>query len=79
MEKKKVLDFDVIIEQDEEGYYFAYVPELPGCHTQSKKVEEILPLMKDAISAYLSVNPHYSPSKANLPRFVGVQRITVPA
>ena len=48
MEKKKVLDFDVVIEQDEEGYYFAHVPELPGCHTQSEKVEDIIDAMEDA-------------------------------
>jgi predicted RNase H-like HicB family nuclease len=28
--------FDVVIERDEEGYYVASVPQLPGCHTQAK-------------------------------------------
>nr|WP_288008168.1 type II toxin-antitoxin system HicB family antitoxin [Thermofilum sp.] len=27
------LRFSVVIEKDEDGYYVAYVPELPGCHT----------------------------------------------
>jgi len=25
--------FDVVVEKDEEGYYVASVPALPGCHT----------------------------------------------
>jgi len=29
--------FTVLIERDEQGYYVATVPELPGYHTQAKK------------------------------------------
>ena len=29
--KRKVHEYDVVIEQDEDGVYIAYVPELPGC------------------------------------------------
>ena len=29
--------FDVIIERDEEGYFIASVPSLPGCHTQANR------------------------------------------
>ena len=32
-------EFTVIIEQDEEGYYIAEVPELKGCHTQAKSLD----------------------------------------
>jgi len=31
--------FQVLIEQDEDGYYVADVPALTGCHTQGKTVE----------------------------------------
>jgi predicted RNase H-like HicB family nuclease len=34
-------EFTVIIEQDEEGYYAAEVPELPGCHTQAKSLDKL--------------------------------------
>src|SRR6266498_1629679 len=30
--------FDVVIEQDSEGYFVASVPALPGCHTQAKSL-----------------------------------------
>lgn len=38
----------VIIEQDKDGY-FAYVPELKGCHTQGDSMEEVMKHIKEAI------------------------------
>jgi len=40
--------FSAIIEKDEDGY-FAYCPELQGCHTQGDTYEEALENIKDAI------------------------------
>jgi len=31
--------FNVTIERDEDGYYVATVPELPGCHTQAQSLD----------------------------------------
>jgi len=42
----------VIIEKDEFGYY-AYCPELKGCHTQGDNLDEILKNIKEAIELYL--------------------------
>ena len=28
-----IREFSVVIERDEEGYFVASVPSLPGCHT----------------------------------------------
>ena len=36
-----MLKLNVIIERDEDGYYVGSVPELPGCHTQAKTVDEL--------------------------------------
>lgn len=36
--------FEVIVEQDEEGYFLAAVPELPGCYTQGRTRDEALEL-----------------------------------
>jgi predicted RNase H-like HicB family nuclease len=33
--------FEVIIEEDEDGIYVATVPELEGCHTQAKTLNEL--------------------------------------
>ncbi|MBN2067694.1 MAG: type II toxin-antitoxin system HicB family antitoxin [Candidatus Diapherotrites archaeon] len=54
MEKKV---FTVVIEKDGEGWIVAYVPELQGCHTQAKSMDELLERVKEAIglcsAAYL--------------------------
>jgi predicted RNase H-like HicB family nuclease len=49
------LRFSVVIEKDEDGYYVAYVPELPGCHTQAKTLDELLERIKEAVELYLEV------------------------
>jgi len=47
------LKFAVVVERDEGGYYVASVPELPGCHTQAKTLDELTKRIKEAIEAYL--------------------------
>ena len=42
----------IVIERDEHGYY-AYCPELEGCHTQGDSIEEIMVNIKEAIELYL--------------------------
>jgi predicted RNase H-like HicB family nuclease len=49
------LKFSVVIERDEDGYYVAYVPELPGCHTQARTLDELLERIKEAVKLYLEV------------------------
>ena len=54
------MKFAVIVERDEDGYYVASVPELPGCHTQAKTLDELMKRVREAIEAYLeaeSVEP----------------------
>jgi len=41
--------FQVIIEQDEDGYYVADVPALRGCHTQGKTFEEAMTNIREVI------------------------------
>ena len=42
----------VVIEQDESGYY-AWCPELRGCQTQGKTIEESLANIREAIELFL--------------------------
>ncbi len=42
-------EYTVIIEQDEAGWYVAEVPELYGCHTQAKSLDELMERVKEAI------------------------------
>ena len=43
---------NVVIEQDEHGF-FAYCPDLPGCHTQGDTFEEAPGNAREAIALYL--------------------------
>ena len=45
----------VIIEQDETGYYVAEVPALPGCVSQGKTAAEAKMNIKEAIHGWLTV------------------------
>ncbi|MEM2110231.1 MAG: type II toxin-antitoxin system HicB family antitoxin [Candidatus Odinarchaeota archaeon] len=65
-------DYTVIIEKDEDGYYVASVPELPGCHTQAKTIDELINRVKEAIEVYLEVESEEDLPKLN---FVGIQRV----
>jgi predicted RNase H-like HicB family nuclease len=67
--------FDVVIERDEEGYYVASVPQLPGCHTQARSLDEIMDRIREAIALCLEVQGN--PAEAL--EFVGIQRVTVAA
>jgi predicted RNase H-like HicB family nuclease len=72
----KMREFDVVIEQDEEGVYVASVPALPGCHTQAQSMDELLARVKEAIELFLEVDNPEPPASL---RFVGVQRLEVDA
>jgi len=48
-----MVNYRVIIEQDEEGSLVARVPDLPGCATEGKTREELMINVKEAIEAYL--------------------------
>jgi len=43
------MDFTIVIEQDEDGFYIAEVPELEGCYTQGKTLQEAVERVKEAI------------------------------
>lgn len=43
----------VVIEKDESGYY-AYCPDLPGCHTQAISLDEAMERIREAIDLYAS-------------------------
>jgi predicted RNase H-like HicB family nuclease len=67
-------DFNVIVERDEDGYYVASVPALPGCHTQAKSLDELMERIKEAIALHLDEDEQAHPQL----EFIGIQRVTVP-
>jgi predicted RNase H-like HicB family nuclease len=70
------MKFSVLVERDEDGYYIASVPELPGCHTQARTLDELTGRVKQAIELYLETEGTKTEGKVEL---VGVQFVEVPA
>ena len=64
--------FNVIVEQDEDGWFISEVVGLPGCHTQAKTLDELMKRTREAISLCLKC---IKPSEEE--RFVGLQQIVV--
>ncbi|MEK6800850.1 MAG: type II toxin-antitoxin system HicB family antitoxin [Nanoarchaeota archaeon] len=46
-------EFNIVIEKDENEWYVATVPEIPGCHTQGKTIPQVLERIKEAIEVCL--------------------------
>ena len=65
--------YDVIIEKDADGFYVATVPELKGCHTQARSLDELMSRTKEVIELCLETEKDNLPSS----EFVGIQRIAV--
>jgi len=61
--------FDVVIERDEDGYYVASVPQIPGCQ------DEVMQRIREATELCIEVE---GTPEQNL-EFVGIQRITIAA
>jgi len=45
----KKYEFTLIIEKDEDGIFIGSVPQLKGCHTQARTIDELLKRIKEAI------------------------------
>jgi predicted RNase H-like HicB family nuclease len=71
--KRKLRQFTVVIEQDEDGYYVATVPSLPGCYTQARTLEELAPRIREVIALCLA--------EQDAPRmkFVALEQVEVSA
>ena len=68
-----VVKITYIIEQDEDGFFVADVPSLPGCHTQAKSLDELAKRVKEAIELYLE----FSSVDLSSSKFIGIQQIEV--
>ncbi len=63
-------EFNVIIEQYNEGYYIGSVPSLKGCHTQAKSLDELMERIKEAMELCLEESEEGISSD-----FIGVQKV----
>jgi predicted RNase H-like HicB family nuclease len=78
MAKRKHV-FQVIIEQDETGYYMAECPALRACYTQGETYEEVMENIKDVIALCLQ---DFKAKKKKIPiraEIIGIQRVEISA
>ena len=67
-----IMKFDIILFQDEDGFYIAECPSIPGCIIQGPSEEQALESIRDAIRECLEVR-----KKRNLPLFIEPRQIEV--
>ncbi len=66
-------EYNIIIEEGQDGYLISSVVELPGCHTQAKKFDDLMKRTKEAIELYLSVKK----KNTLFSKFIGLQKMAV--
>ena len=60
--KYQIMLYRTFIEQDEDGWFVAECPSLPGCISQGRTRDEAIANIKDAIAGYLaSLKQHGEP------------------
>lgn len=71
--QQKLLNFTVLIEQDEDGIYVANVPDISGCYTQGRTVEQAMERIREAIQVCLEAD-----DEEILPmKYIGVRQLEV--
>jgi predicted RNase H-like HicB family nuclease len=69
--------FQIIVEQDEAGYYVGECPALRACYSQGKTYEELLENMKDVIALCLRDLKKQGKKVPKQAEIIGVQRLEV--
>jgi predicted RNase H-like HicB family nuclease len=65
-------EFYVVIEKDEDGYFVGEVPQLKGCYTQGKTLDELMTNIKEVIEMCLE-----DEGDGEIPEFVGIHKIEI--
>jgi predicted RNase H-like HicB family nuclease len=65
--------FNVVIERDEDQYFVASVPAIPGCHTQARSLDELMERIREAIELCLDDDAE----ECSPMEFIGIQRVSI--
>jgi len=74
---RAMYEFDMVILEDETGGYVAFVPALPGCHTQGDTLRELMENVKEAIGLYRETLTEEKKKEILRQRVVGIQKVKV--
>ena len=64
---------EILIEQGEDGWFIAKVPDIQGCATQGKTVEQALQRVKEAIQVCLEAEEELEEPL----KFIGIQQVEI--
>lgn len=67
------MEFNVIIEKDEDGWLVSEAVGLQGCHTQAKTMDELIKRTREAIQLCLESEQDSTITA----KFIGIQKIEV--
>ncbi len=68
------MQYTVIIQQDEEGWFIGSVPEVPSARTQAQTLPQLYERLEEVLRLCLEVQKDSVPLK-----FIGVQNLTLSA
>jgi predicted RNase H-like HicB family nuclease len=66
-------EFTVLVERGEDGMLIGTVPQLPGCHTQGRSLDQLMERVREAIELVLQDAADF-PGQLEL---IGIHRIAV--
>jgi predicted RNase H-like HicB family nuclease len=76
---KRKYAFQVVVEQDEAGFFVAECPALAACYTQGRTYEEAIDNIKDVISLCLEDLKARGEGVPRQAEIIGVKRVEVAA
>jgi predicted RNase H-like HicB family nuclease len=75
----KVLNYRVIVEQDENGIFVASAPSLQGCYTEGDTFEEAIKNIEDVIKLHIAARKkEVICSDDTETEFVGIKNLSFP-
>jgi len=71
--------FQVLVEQDEAGYFVAECPALRACYTQGRSYEAVIANIKDVIALCLAEMKERGERIPPQPEIIGITRVEIAA
>lgn len=66
--KTRVLEYNAVFQEEKEGGFSVWVPDLPGCASQGETLEETISNIKEAIELYLESSEDISDGEVSFKR-----------
>jgi predicted RNase H-like HicB family nuclease len=72
-----IRNYQVVIEQDEDGFYVAEVPGVKACYTQGKTFEEVMANIREVLEMCLEEMKSRGEEIPEQSEIIGIKRIEV--